>query len=72
MLYPIFYIFFFCVAKSDDPVALSRWERVEESDPTVEEPKEKRSKWEKVEGVKLGKSNKSDDDIVDKKQSQLL
>ena len=51
---------FFSLGKSEDPVALSRWERVEESTED-EQPKEKKSKWEKVEGVKMGKSVKEEE-----------
>ncbi|XP_066933290.1 U2 snRNP-associated SURP motif-containing protein-like isoform X1 [Clytia hemisphaerica] len=46
--------------KSEDPVALSRWERIEDSTED-EQTKENKSKWEKVEGVKMGKSVKEEE-----------
>lgn len=50
----------FCLGKSEDPVALSRWERIEDSTED-EQTKENKSKWEKVEGVKMGKSVKEEE-----------
>lgn len=46
----------FLSVKVEDPVSLSRWERVDDE----EQPKEKKSKWEKVEGVKEGKNIKTE------------
>ena len=51
-------VFLFIPGKVDDPVSLSRWERVEEADEEQPALKENKSKWEKVEGVKMNKSTK--------------
>ena len=47
----------------DDPIASSRWERVDDVDGEEMKPVDKaKSKWEKVEGVKMGKSIKEDEE----------
>jgi len=46
---------------ADDPIASSRWERVDDIDGEEMKPGKLKNKWEKVEGVKMGKSIKEEE-----------